>query len=230
MNNIAMQSEISITDLPQPVIRHIAEYLIGDKGLSSFAVTCRYLHASATPENVLLSINCANKRTSEPVHFFLDRVFTCMQHIVARNGNNTINLHLNGNNLSDDPQTLSNFLYHCAQSPAGPYLTELDLGNNQLKSIPSGLVSLNNLNKLALYNNLLKKEDLQQLVISIHESLKTLKFIDVSNNQPLTISDVYHTIVQCKTLDYIYAQEDDKTAYTYHHIGKKLCIAISSKP
>jgi Leucine-rich repeat (LRR) protein len=149
-----------------------------------------------------------------------------MQHIVARNGNNPLGLHLSGNNLTDDAHALSDFLYHCTQPPVGTYLTKLDLGNNQLKTIPENLKHLNNLKRLDLSNNLLKREDLQQLATYVNESLKELKIIDVSNNPSLTIGDVYNTIVNCETLEYIYAQAADMILYTYCRTGKKLHIIL----
>lgn len=212
-SNNAMQQETSLTDLPQPVIRLISNYLVKRRDYTALAATCRYLHSSATPENVQIPIFCSDKRKSESARSFLDNVFICMQHIIARNGNNRIDLHLSGNNLADDMPALSDFLLRCSQPPVGTYLAILRLGDNQLHAIPEGLRSLSQLKELDLYDNLLKKEDLHVLETYINESLKKLKTIDISNNPPLKISDVYDTLAHCETLDLVGAWTDDIVGY-----------------
>lgn len=225
----AMQPQCSITDMPQEIIRHIAGYFERRRDLYALANTCRFLHDSTTQENKEIYISCLNRRGQLPVKTFLDKVFACMQHVVARNGNNTIYLAIGGNNLADDMPALSEFLSRCSQSPVGNYLAELNLGYNQLHAIPEGLKSLNLLKRLDLTDNFLKKEDLHVLETYINESLKELKTIDVSCNPPLKMSDVWNTLAHCGTLESVCAMTDDLVGYmpTPEQLDARKAMAIS---
>lgn len=213
----AMQQQYTITDLPQNVIRHItgllavvhltedddahALDLAMKKNLAAFANTCRYLQASVAQEDKEIAVACSRNQKSVnanlPVSVFLDQVFLCLRHIVARNGNNPISLSIHASRLSDDMDAVSSFFAECSQKQIAQYITHLYLPNNELRSLPKGLQELTALKRLWISCNYLQRKDLVELEKIINESLHKMEEVDVSLNS-ISLRDVYQTIAQCK--------------------------------
>lgn len=133
---MAMQEQSPITQLPQEIIRHITSLLDEQGDCKALRSSCRYLHASVTRENKKIIMRCSKKRGSLSEKEFLDKVFLCIQHIVARKGNSTIDIWLELNHLNDDMNALAQFLAKCAHSSASEYITELGLEYNDLPFLP----------------------------------------------------------------------------------------------
>jgi len=194
----AMQEQSPITQMPPNVIRHITGFLEEKTDRNALVSACHYLHDTATRENKIVRVYRDNKNGTLPAEQFLTQVYTCIQHIVARNGNNSIELWLGSNHLSEGMAALSIFLKKCSQQPIVQHIRQIDLGENQLHSLPQAIAGLTNLKELALYQNALNRKDLVLLEKMINKSLKKLEIVDVRCTGPLTVHDVYQTIAHCR--------------------------------
>ncbi len=230
-----MQPQVTITDMPPDVIQHIAGYIPFDRinvicghsrDLNALTSTCRYLHATATRKNQTVYMRCGHDIRT-PLKDFLDQIFICIQHIIARNGNNKIYLDLSDNYLVRNISAFSTFLAQCSQPQITRHITGLSLNGNCLLHLPKEIAGLTylqkldlsynndlilakeiaglvNLKELKLNNNKLKKEALVLLEKIINESLPRLETVNISANYSLRPWDVYRTIAHC-ALKNIYA-------------------------
>ena len=70
VNKLSLQAmgwQVSIADVPQAVIWHIASFLNKQRDINALAATCRYLHATATQENKRI-VMCLL-----PVQFYVEK-------------------------------------------------------------------------------------------------------------------------------------------------------------
>ena len=176
INLKAMENQCSITAMPQEIIRHIASFLDEQHDINSLAATCRYLHASATEENKPIKMACWECRGSLPanraaqeneektflglplrrpisVKQFLAEIFTCIQHIVVRHGNNPIELMLADNQLADDMNAVAEFMSQCSQEPIVQHIVSLNLNNNGFIFLPHEIKGLIYLRALDIGHN-----------------------------------------------------------------------------
>lgn len=213
----AMQQKYTITDMPKEVIRQITDFLAEitldenddnnalaakKRNLCSFASSCRYLHESVTRENKTITIKCPEQRrqrgkNTRSVSVFLAQVFLCIQHIIAREGNNPICLLLECNGLAEDTEAVSSFLSKCSQKPIVQYIAYLHLGSNKFAALPKGIDGLTELKRLWLNGNQLRKVDLYRLEEIINNSLHKLEDVNLIFND-INLRDVYKTIARCK--------------------------------
>lgn len=217
----------SLTDMPQNVIRHITGFIIKKHDRKILASTCRYLHASVTRENKTIIMHCSDKRGNLSAKQFLNQVFTCIQHIVVRGGNNPIRLHLNWNNLDDDINAVSTFFAQCSQPQIARHIKTLQLGGNNLSFLPKeirGLIALKNLN---LFNNRLTVTDLYRLKRIIKKSLIKLKTVNISDNL-ITTHEIFQTIAHCK-LKMITTRKAEEERYRLYEPTNEEELACKTK-
>ncbi len=223
----AMQQPPTITDMPKHIIRNITSFIAKKKYRDSLKSTCRYLNSSVTQENKIISIVCYRRLGSKPetAKQFLDKVFTCIQHIVAREGNNPIDICM-GEPLDDDMNALVTFLAQCSQPHIAQHIILLSIFKNRLTFLPKEIAGLTQLKELHLSDCSLGLKDLVMLEKIINKSLTKLEKLDVSYNDSITIHSVFQTIAHCK-LKSISILCDKEEHYAYVPTEQELteCLA-----
>ncbi len=199
-----MQEQLAITDMPKEIIRHITSFVDERYDRKELASACCYLHDSVATENKELVMRCGNKRGALSIAEFLGRVFTGIQHIAMRQGNNPITIDLGYNDLSSDMKAVSTFLTKCSQTPIVQHIVTMYLWGNKFTTLPEEIKGFTYLKGLNLGNNALTVKDLILLEKIINESLKQLEWVNVNKNKSINPHDVYQTIGRCP-LKYIAA-------------------------
>ena len=154
-----MQQQYTITDMPKHIIRHITSFIEKKKYRDLLRSTCRYVNSSVTQENKIISIiRLICPRTETPKQFW-DQVYACIQHIVAREGNNPIELCI-GAQLDGSMNAFVTFLAQCSQPQIARHITLLSIIKNRLTFLPKELAGLAQLKKLDFSNTALGFKDL----------------------------------------------------------------------
>jgi hypothetical protein len=248
----AMGTPGSITDLPPEMVRYLSGFLQKQYDINALAATCRYLHATATQENKLITIqirrkwcpyqdrpslwtlrpienasflervaitvksnvteymNYRNNKTiyTETVRQFLEAAYTCIQHIVARKGNNPIELHMTCKRLSEDMVALEDFFTKCSQDHIAPLIQSLHLSSNGLPYLPKTLKKFVHIKQFCVGTNNLGLKDFELLLTfpeieSINYSGNHINIRDACHllymNMPRSLKEIYilETHINC---------------------------------